>query len=363
MNHLDEGTIHAWLDGALDATQAGEAEAHVAGCAPCAAAVAEARGFIAGTSRILNALDDVPAGVIPKRPAAAPAAPAARPRRQWRAAPWVTGIAAVLVAAVALQTSMRSSRSFDGSPLAESAARVVNTDAVSAPTLPPAVVSATKEQAQAAADRGEAAPVTSTAETRTAVRPPVAVARGDVRPPAPEAPRQTMERRAVVGGVAGGVAAPAAPPTEQAIDEASVRKQRVPAANQASDMRALASIQATDADASGCYRIERAPLMALGATIAPAATADARRSAGRAAAPAPTAAAPSARAEFSAKAEGATLVRLDTTASRLGLTVRAVLSDSIVGSWTARGDSVQVRLDARAPQMLAKASRIECPRP
>ena len=35
MNHLDEGTIHAWLDGALDATQAREAEAHVAACATC----------------------------------------------------------------------------------------------------------------------------------------------------------------------------------------------------------------------------------------------------------------------------------------------------------------------------------------
>ena len=45
-NHLDEGTIHAWLDGggalAGDAARAREIEAHIAECATCSAAVAEA---------------------------------------------------------------------------------------------------------------------------------------------------------------------------------------------------------------------------------------------------------------------------------------------------------------------------------
>lgn len=66
MQHLDEGTIHAWLDGALDAEEAARAEQHVAACAECAAAVAEARGLSAGATRILAALDNVPAGVIPR---------------------------------------------------------------------------------------------------------------------------------------------------------------------------------------------------------------------------------------------------------------------------------------------------------
>ena len=65
MRHPDEGQIHAWLDGALDAASAAELEAHVVACADCAAAVAEARGLIAGASRILLALDNVPSGVIP----------------------------------------------------------------------------------------------------------------------------------------------------------------------------------------------------------------------------------------------------------------------------------------------------------
>lgn len=65
MQHLDEGTIHAWLDGALDDAEAARVEQHVDGCDSCAAAVAEARGLIAASSRILTALDDVPSDVLP----------------------------------------------------------------------------------------------------------------------------------------------------------------------------------------------------------------------------------------------------------------------------------------------------------
>ena len=60
MWHLDEGTIHAWLDGALSPDEARRVEAHVGSCTVCADAVAEARGLIAASSRILTALDDVP---------------------------------------------------------------------------------------------------------------------------------------------------------------------------------------------------------------------------------------------------------------------------------------------------------------
>ncbi|MGQ0539332.1 MAG: carboxypeptidase regulatory-like domain-containing protein, partial [Gemmatimonadaceae bacterium] len=61
MQHLDEGTIHAWLEGALSPNEAARAESHVAECAVCASALAEARGMIAAASRVLAALDDVPA--------------------------------------------------------------------------------------------------------------------------------------------------------------------------------------------------------------------------------------------------------------------------------------------------------------
>jgi anti-sigma factor RsiW len=65
MQHLDEGTIHSWLDGALSADEAARVEAHVKECPQCASGVAEARGFIAASSRILTALDHAPRGVVP----------------------------------------------------------------------------------------------------------------------------------------------------------------------------------------------------------------------------------------------------------------------------------------------------------
>jgi anti-sigma factor RsiW len=89
MQHLDEGTIHSWLDGALSADEAARVEAHVAECPQCAAAVAEARGFIAASSRILTALDHVPRGVVP----------AAAPVKWYNRAAW-RAAAAVLVVAV-----------------------------------------------------------------------------------------------------------------------------------------------------------------------------------------------------------------------------------------------------------------------
>jgi anti-sigma factor RsiW len=89
MQHIEEGTIHGWLDGALSPEEAAQVEAHVAGCPQCANAVAEARGFIAASSRILTALDNAPRGVVPTATALKRSS-----QMMWRAA------AAVLVVAV-----------------------------------------------------------------------------------------------------------------------------------------------------------------------------------------------------------------------------------------------------------------------
>ena len=95
MQHLDEGTIHAWLDGELTPAERAGAESHVAECAECAAAVAEARGFIAASSRILTALDSVPGGVLPAASTASVPRPAAH-RRFMMSRTWMA-VAAVLV--------------------------------------------------------------------------------------------------------------------------------------------------------------------------------------------------------------------------------------------------------------------------
>ncbi|MHB1861329.1 MAG: anti-sigma factor family protein [Gemmatimonadaceae bacterium] len=99
MKHLDEGTIHAWLDGALNSEETRYCEEHVAQCDTCRALVTEARGLIAGASRILSALDDVPAGVVP--------AGTARPkaRRNWtRPLSWAMAATVVLAAGVKVAT-------------------------------------------------------------------------------------------------------------------------------------------------------------------------------------------------------------------------------------------------------------------
>lgn len=116
---IDDGMIHEWLDGELDATQAAQLEALVASSPRFAARVAEARGLLAASSRILSALDDVPRNVLPGAAASEarpmeskvlrPIAPAAAPpnaphiartgARGWSARRW-TGIAALLMVGV-----------------------------------------------------------------------------------------------------------------------------------------------------------------------------------------------------------------------------------------------------------------------
>ena len=98
MQHLDEGTIHAWIDGELSPEQGGEIAAHVAECPECAAMVAEARGLVAASTRILTALDDVPGGVIPSVPDIAPAQTEIV-RRRWYQRTDVRAAAALLLVA------------------------------------------------------------------------------------------------------------------------------------------------------------------------------------------------------------------------------------------------------------------------
>ena len=73
--HLDEGTVHAWLDGALPPDEAEHARGARDGCAQCAAAVADARGLIAGciadrvvARRTRPGVIPAPAGALRRRP-------------------------------------------------------------------------------------------------------------------------------------------------------------------------------------------------------------------------------------------------------------------------------------------------------
>ncbi len=105
MQHLEEGTVHAWLDGELAADEAERVARHVAECTECAALVAEARGVVAGASRIVSSLDAGPAGVVPRAQTASPAK-----RRGWyrfALTPARMSIAATILVAAGVTLTLR----------------------------------------------------------------------------------------------------------------------------------------------------------------------------------------------------------------------------------------------------------------
>jgi hypothetical protein len=102
MRHLAEETIHAWLDGATGAEESRELETHIATCEACAAMVAEARGLVAGASRILTGLDHVPGDVIPRGAPAATIPAVGSPDARRSRVRWWTRSAALRAAAVLL---------------------------------------------------------------------------------------------------------------------------------------------------------------------------------------------------------------------------------------------------------------------
>jgi anti-sigma factor RsiW len=393
MNHLDEGTIHAWLDGAVDAARSREIESHIAECAQCAAAVAEARGFVAGASRILNALDDVPANVTPKR------APAVAPRRQWRAAPWVSGIAAALVLTIGVTTWNREGAKMASESVTATSAPVEATAQVITP--PPIDSSRTVATSQAAptAQTARTATTTKAAKaTKTANTPRqenAAVSKGAIAGSIGDVSRRSASVAAGAGAVADrdqaslreardrkvdAVETPSAPmpvlrkaaaaaPAPAAVSSAERGIPRRPVndtslrleqklADRAGEQRARQDSDVSDA--AGCYRV---PLSkSLARTVMPRVEAAVGAASGRAA---PSAArAPSRVSTDYVEPKPPALVLLDSARHPLGYDVRAVPSDTTVGWWKRVGaDSVQVDLRVAGLYTFARADRVSCPKP
>lgn len=134
MSRPDEGMIHAWLDGELDAAEAARVEALARNDAEWAAAAAEARGFLAASARIVGALDHVPANVIPKTaailsvtaPGTAVRAAATTTRR---GAPWwAMRAAALLVVAAGVTVVARRNPESVPQPVVDEPAKVKAVD-------------------------------------------------------------------------------------------------------------------------------------------------------------------------------------------------------------------------------------------
>ena len=56
MSHVDEGTLHAYLDGELPSAERAGVEAHLAQCAPCRAGLEEARALLERASTLLGSV-------------------------------------------------------------------------------------------------------------------------------------------------------------------------------------------------------------------------------------------------------------------------------------------------------------------
>ena len=99
MQHAEEGTLHAYLDGELDAAERAELERHLSVCVPCRNALAEARTFLSESDGMIRALDVA-------TPNAAPAHPrnATRPFVRLTTLAW----AASILLAVGLGYSLRN---------------------------------------------------------------------------------------------------------------------------------------------------------------------------------------------------------------------------------------------------------------
>jgi anti-sigma factor RsiW len=77
MQHVDEGTLHALLDGELPPEEAAQVRLHFATCPSCSARLDEARQLLAETERLVSALELPDAAPQAARPNAAPGSRAA----------------------------------------------------------------------------------------------------------------------------------------------------------------------------------------------------------------------------------------------------------------------------------------------
>lgn len=92
MSHVDEGTLHAYLDGELPATERASLETHLAQCEPCRARLVEERALLERASALLGAA----------RPAIDPAPAFEQLRREPKRSPWRVRTSFVWAASLAL---------------------------------------------------------------------------------------------------------------------------------------------------------------------------------------------------------------------------------------------------------------------
>src|SRR5258705_8341733 len=67
MSHLDEGTLHAMLDGELEPNDVAEIQAHLASCSSCGLRLREVREFLDEADRLIASVEMDGAAAAPMR--------------------------------------------------------------------------------------------------------------------------------------------------------------------------------------------------------------------------------------------------------------------------------------------------------
>ena len=154
MSHLDEGTLHALLDGELELAEVREIQTHLGICAACDSRLQDVKQFLAEADQLVGALE-TPAGPTRARrePAPPPAGPV-RPSREpqpWEPAPELllpdgdnagpTRWGRTFRWAAVILVVFGVGRMIDGALRPDDAMLELSTRDVAQPATPPAVVS------------------------------------------------------------------------------------------------------------------------------------------------------------------------------------------------------------------------------
>jgi hypothetical protein len=283
MSHLDEGTLHALLDGELDLAEVSEIQMHLGSCVACGSRLQEVKQVLAEADRLVGTVE-VPAGAATPPPAQRPLSRPSPPPLSQPRDPGIWDEAPVLLVPDPIDASARRKKWIRGIGIAAALGLMVGggklvTDALkpghpvlperdlttAAPPVAPAVASpqeTRKPQALATRDRAPAQgrPQTPPPAAKAAPvtrRPPVdtsdqladtATTAADDSVAADLALGDTTGSAAGGVGVAGAAVAGAAVPGAAESKAGSTSTQRV--ANTRTDSTTAASRQSNEDDAA-----------------------------------------------------------------------------------------------------------------
>jgi len=248
MPRPEEGLIHAWLDGQLPPDEAARIEQLAATDPEWQAAVAEARGLIAASSRILASLDHAPSGVIPEKKSVQPA---------WRVPQWAKVAAGIVLVAggTVLVTQRANPPELSTTPVVKSTTGTADAPTTATPTvalISPRVASAKKKTAVVAtptahqvSDAAAGGKEENAIEPARAVNAPVVEMRPKLEVADQAAPT-------AAGGVAAMRTVGTATLTARAAEPAASEAQAAPKMRRAAPPPAPASMKAVG---SNCFRV------------------------------------------------------------------------------------------------------------